>query len=78
MSDRENDEKFEELEHDLNQVKRKIECCVQLKQNLDEYMKMIGQIDDVMPNLLQLLGSKNNSDATETIKLLIYLYQTNI
>jgi hypothetical protein len=39
---RENDEKFEELEHDLNQVKRKIECCVQLKQNLDEYMKMIG------------------------------------
>ncbi|KAL4444819.1 hypothetical protein ABPG74_016027 [Tetrahymena malaccensis] len=75
---RENVESFHEFQHDLNQVKRKIELCLKLKQNLDEYTKMINQIELIMPNLLQLLGSKNNSDVTETIKLMIYLYQTNI
>lgn len=39
---------------------------------------MLRLIESTMPNLLQLLGSKNNTDAIETIRLLIYLQQTNV
>ena len=31
-----------------------------------------------MPNLLQLLGSKNTGDVTETIKLILYLKQFKV
>lgn len=39
---------------------------------------MLMQVESIMGNLIQLLGSKNNTDATETIRLLIYLHKTNI
>ncbi len=49
-----------------------------MQTHLKEYEQMILMLDEVMPNLAQILGSKNASDVLETIKLTLYLYKNNI
>ena len=43
-----------------------------------EYEQMIWQVNIIMPDLLQLLGSKSLYDVQESIKFLLFLKKTNI
>jgi len=43
------------------------------KKYIEEYINLLIQLERVIPNLVQLLGSKNSGDVTETIRVLINL-----
>jgi condensin complex subunit 1 len=45
---------------------------------LKEYHDFLLTIDILIPNLVQLLGSKSTGDVLEAIKLLMYLKKFNI
>lgn len=68
----------EDLEEERNQLRKKVEYIKSSRERLLEYSDMIRQINDIMPNLLQLLGSKSIYDVQESIKFLLFLHKTNI
>jgi condensin complex subunit 1 len=50
----------------------------QKKSHFAEYDGFLCSFEDTIPTLMQLLGSKNNKDITETIKLLTVLLKSGI
>ncbi|KRX04791.1 hypothetical protein PPERSA_06425 [Pseudocohnilembus persalinus] len=48
------------------------------KENYKQYSNFIEVVDILVPNLVQMLGSKNTGDVLETIRLLTQLKRFNI
>lgn len=71
-------ENLEELQGVQNSLKRKLEQIVNLRKYLLEYREILEDIKEICPNLEQLLGSKNQFDVLETMKLLTYMFKYNI
>ena len=72
------EDQFEEYVREQKSVKKQMDINVKQLQYLSEYMTVLHYLDSTMNNLIQLLGSKNVADVTETIKLMLVLYRTNI
>lgn len=71
-------ENLEELQGIQNGLKRKLEQIVNLRKYLLEYREILEDIKEICPNLEQLLGSKNQFDVLETMKLLTFMFKCNI
>lgn len=68
----------EELEKEKNLKKEEVEKEQQVIEYFSLYKKVIMSINNIVPTAIQLLGSKNNSDVTETIELFVCLHKLRI
>lgn len=71
-------EEINDMHSELNSLKRKLEQTLNLRKYLVEYRDILIEIDEICPNLEQLLGSKNIGDIQETVRLLTFMNKFNI
>jgi len=64
----------QELE-ELNEEKQK---CMSAEEFYELYEKFLVEIENIVPYLIQLLGSRNGSDVVESIKVLTALYKRKV
>jgi len=67
-----------EIQADIKALKRKLEQNMNMRKCLQEYKEILLSIEEICPNLEILLGSKNIGDVVETIRLMTFLFKTNI
>jgi len=66
-------EEYSEIQSEMRTFQQKLETVKAGQENITEYINMLNAIEKIVPNLLQLLGSKNSGDVTETIRLFVTL-----
>lgn len=66
------------VQHDILSLKKEIEEGNKNELKLQEYQNMIKSINQILPEIIALLGSRGIYDVTESIKLLFLCYKTNI
>lgn len=60
---------------DINEERQKKQAWADY---YDLYGKFLGEIDAIVPSIVQLLGSKNSSDVIESVQVLTALYKRKI
>mmetsp|Transcript_10623 Transcript_10623/g.9190 ORF Transcript_10623/g.9190 Transcript_10623/m.9190 type:complete len:400 (+) Transcript_10623:1396-2595(+) len=69
----EDSEDYNELADDLKIYTGKWSSQDSTRRHIDEYITLLTQLEQTIPYLIQLLGSKNQNDVIETIRLLFSL-----
>ena len=60
-------EEWNQLDGEIQDLRSKQKNSFQGRKHLAEYREMLLQMESMMPNIMQLLGSKNQNDVVETI-----------
>lgn len=72
------DKKPKEESKDADDLHEEKQKCISTNEFYELYEKFLVEVENAVPYLIQLLGSKNGSDIVESIKVLTALYKRKV